>query len=143
MPSNHFILCCPLLLPPSIVPRIKVFPNESVLCIRWPKYWSFSFSINPSNEYSGLISFVYETIIEAESSRQYNVSTVGGSNVKLKSKQILMLGLLFFFLLRFNSRDDWTCGIPGCRRIYRLRLFLGCCIPNHINNTGRLLLFWI
>ena len=57
MPSNHLILCCPLLLPPSIFPSIRVFSNESVLCIRWPKYWNFSFSISPSNEYSGLISF--------------------------------------------------------------------------------------
>ena len=57
MPSNHLILCHPLLLPPSIFPSIRVFSNESVLCIRWPKYWSFSFSISPSNEYSGLISF--------------------------------------------------------------------------------------
>ena len=57
MPSNHVILCCPLLLPPSIIPSIRVFSNESVICTRWPKYWSFSFSISPSNEYSGLISF--------------------------------------------------------------------------------------
>ena len=57
MPSNHLILCCPLLLPPSIFPRIRVFSNETVLCIRWPKYWIFSFSINPFDEYSGLISF--------------------------------------------------------------------------------------
>ena len=57
MPSNHLILCCPVLLPTSIIPSIRVFSNESVLHIRWPKYWSFSFSINPSNEYSGLISF--------------------------------------------------------------------------------------
>jgi len=57
MPSNHFILCHPLLLPPSIFPSIRVFSIESVLCIRWPKYWSFSFSISPSSEYSGLISF--------------------------------------------------------------------------------------
>ena len=56
MPSNHFILCHPL-LPPSIFPSIRVFSNESVLHIRWPKYWSFSFSISPSNEYSGEISF--------------------------------------------------------------------------------------
>ena len=56
MPSNHLILCCPLLLPPSIFPSIRVFSNESVLPIRWPKYWSFSFSISPFNEYSGLIS---------------------------------------------------------------------------------------
>ena len=57
MPSNHLILCHPLLLLPSIFPSIRVFSNESVLRIRWPKYWSFSFSIRPSNEYSGLISF--------------------------------------------------------------------------------------
>ena len=55
--SNHLILCCPLLLPPSIFPSIRVFSNESALHIRWPKYWSFSFNIGPSNEYSGLISF--------------------------------------------------------------------------------------
>ena len=57
MPSNHLILCCPLLLPPSIFPSIRGFSKESVLHIRWPKYWSFSFNISPSNEYSGLISF--------------------------------------------------------------------------------------
>ena len=57
MLSNHFILCHPLLLPPSIFPSIRVFSNESVLCIRWPKYWHLSFSINLSNKYSGLMSF--------------------------------------------------------------------------------------
>ena len=57
MPSNHLILCHPLLLLPSVFPIIRGFSNESVICIRWPKYWSFSFSISPSNEYSGLISF--------------------------------------------------------------------------------------
>ena len=57
MPSNHLILCHPLFLLPPIFPSIRVFPNESVLRIRWPQYWSFSFSISPSNEYSGLISF--------------------------------------------------------------------------------------
>ena len=57
MPSNHLILCCLLLLLTSIFPSIRVFSNESVLHIRWPKYWSFSFNISPSNEYSGLISF--------------------------------------------------------------------------------------
>ena len=59
MPSNHLILCHPLLLLPSIFPSIRVFSNEWVLCIRWPDYWSFSFSISPSNEYSGLTSFSY------------------------------------------------------------------------------------
>ena len=57
MPFNHLILCCPLLLLLSVIPSIRVFSNESALCIRWPKYWSFGFSISPSDEYSGLISF--------------------------------------------------------------------------------------
>ena len=57
MPSNHLIFCHPLLLPPSFFPSIRVFSNESVLRVRWPKYWRFTFSISPSNEYSGLISF--------------------------------------------------------------------------------------
>src|SRR5574337_889466 len=57
IPSNHLILYCPLLLLPSIFPSLRVFSSESALCIRWPKYWSFRFSISPSNEYSGLISF--------------------------------------------------------------------------------------
>ena len=57
MPSSHLILCCPLLLQPPIPPSIRVFSNESTLCLRWPKYWSFSFSIIPSKEYPGLISF--------------------------------------------------------------------------------------
>ena len=57
MPFDHLILCCALLFPPSIFPSIRVFSNESVLCIRWPKYWSFSFNISPYNEYSRLISF--------------------------------------------------------------------------------------
>ena len=60
MPSNHLILCRPLLLQPSIFPSIRIFSNESFLCIKWPKYWSFSFSISPSNEYSGLISFTMD-----------------------------------------------------------------------------------
>ena len=58
MPFNHLILCHPLLLLPSVFPSVGVFSNESALCIRWPKYWSFSFSISPSNEHSGLISFI-------------------------------------------------------------------------------------
>ena len=57
MPSNHLILCCPLLLLPAIFPSIRVFSNESALRVRWPKYWSFSFNISPSNEHPGLISF--------------------------------------------------------------------------------------
>ena len=63
LPSNHLSLCHPLLLLPSIFPSIRVFSNESALCIRWPQYWSFSFSINPSNEHSGLISFRMDWLV--------------------------------------------------------------------------------
>ena len=63
VPSNHLILCCPLLLPPSVFHSIKVFPSESVLHIRWPKCWSFSFSISPSNEYSEVISFRMDWLV--------------------------------------------------------------------------------
>ena len=61
MPSNHLVVCHPLLLPPSIFPSVRVFSNESVLRIRWPKYWSFNFNISPSNEYSELISFPFKS----------------------------------------------------------------------------------
>ena len=67
MPSDHFIPCDPLLLLPSILPSIRVFSNESVLHIRWPKYWSFSLSISPSNEYSGLISFRIDWLVSLQS----------------------------------------------------------------------------
>ena len=75
MPSNHLILCCPLLLP-SIFPSIRVFSNESVLCIWWPKYWSCSFSISPSSEYSGLISFRTDSLPSKGLSRVFSSTTV-------------------------------------------------------------------
>ena len=67
MPSNHLIFCCALLLPPSIFLSIRVFSIESILCIRWPKYWNFSFNISPSNEYSGLISVRFDCWISFQS----------------------------------------------------------------------------
>ena len=88
MPSNHLILCHPLLLLPPIFPSIRVFSNVSVLCIRWPKYWSFSFSISPSNEYSGLISFrmdsldllavqgTLKSLLQHHSSKAYSVQSL-------------------------------------------------------------------
>ena len=75
MPPNHLILCRPLLLLPSIFPRIGVFPNESVLPIRWPKYWNFSFNISPSTEYSGLISFRMDWLDLLEAQENEIVST--------------------------------------------------------------------
>ena len=79
MPSNHLILCRPLLLPPSFFPGIRVFSNESALHIRWPKYWSFSFSISPSNEYSGLFPLGWTGWISLQSkgfSRVFSTTTV-------------------------------------------------------------------
>ena len=69
MPSNHLILCCPLFLLPSVFPSIRVFSNELTLYIRWPKYWGFSFSISPSNEYSGLISCYIKLCMEGQTLR--------------------------------------------------------------------------
>ena len=79
MPANHLILCLPLLLLPSIFPSIRVFSNESALHIRWPKYWSFSFSVNPSKEHSGLISFRidwFDLLAVQELSRVFSSTTV-------------------------------------------------------------------
>ena len=76
MPSNHLILCHTLLLLPSIFPSIWVFSNDSVLCIRWPKYWSFSFSISPSSEYSELISFKMDWLLSKGLSRIFSNTTV-------------------------------------------------------------------
>ena len=79
MPSNHFILCRPLLLPPSIFPSIRVFSNESLLPTKWPKYWSFSYNISPSSEYSGLISLGWTGWISLKSkelSRVFSNTTV-------------------------------------------------------------------
>ena len=87
MPSNHLILCCPL-LPPSIFPSIRVFSSESVPCIRWSKYWSFSFSISLSNEYSGLISFRMDGLISLQSkglSRVFSNPTVQTYGLPLSS----------------------------------------------------------
>ena len=75
MSSNHLVLCCPFLLVPSIFPSTRVFSNESVLHIGWPKYWSFSFSISPSNEYSGLISSRINCLISLQSKELSRVSS--------------------------------------------------------------------
>ena len=85
MPSNHLILCCPLILLLAVLPSIRVFSNESVLRIRWPKYWSFSFSLSPSNEYSGLISFKMDWV---------DLLAVQGTTPQFKSINSSVLSLL-------------------------------------------------
>ena len=102
MPSNHLILCHPLLLSPLIFPSIRVFSKESVLCIRWPKYWSFSFSISPSNEYSGLISFRIDWL---------NLLAVQGTLKSLlqlhSSKALIFLMLSFVYSPTLTSIHDY------------------------------------
>ena len=96
MPSNHLILCHPLLLLLSIFPSIRVISNESVLCIRWPKYWSFSFNISPSNEYPGLISFRMDWL---------DLLAVQGTLKSLlqhHSSKVLTLQCSAFFIVQFS-----------------------------------------
>ena len=111
MPSNHLILCHPFLLPPSIFPSIRVFLDESVLRIRWPKYWSFSFSISPSNEYSGLISFRMDCL---------DLLAVQGTLKSLLQHQSSKASILWhsaFFIVQLKI--PWT---EGARRatLYRV-----------------------
>ena len=102
MPSNHLTLCHPLLLLPSIFPSIRFFSNESVLCIRWPKYWSFRFSISPSNEYSGLISLGWTGWISLQSKGLSRVF----SNTQFKSINSLALSFLYSPTLT-SIHDYW------------------------------------
>ena len=102
MPYNHLIPCCPLFLPPSIFPSIRVFSNESVLLIRWPKYWSFSFSISPSNEYSVLISFRMDW---------FDLLAVQGtlkSLLQYKSSKTSMLRCSAFFMVQLSHQYRTT-----------------------------------
>ena len=102
MPSNHLILCHPLLLLPSIFPSIRVFSSESVLRIRWPKDWSFSFSISPSNEYSGLISFRMDwlDLLAVQGTQEFSLAP------QLKSINSLALSFLYGPILR-SIHDYW------------------------------------
>ena len=103
MPSNHLILCRPLLLPPSVFPSIRVFSNESALHIRWPKYWSFSFNISPSNEHSGLISFRMDLVVFPCSPRDSQESS---STPQVKSINSLALSFLHSPTLT-SIHDHW------------------------------------
>ena len=96
MPSNHLIFCCPLLLPPSIFPSIRVFPNDSVLHIRWSKYGSFSFNISPSNEYSGPISFTMDwwDLFEVQGTLK--------SLLQIHSSNLSILQRSAFFIVQFS-----------------------------------------
>ena len=139
MPSNHLILCHPLLFLPSIFPSIRIFSNESVLCIRWPKYWSFSFSISPSNEYSGVVWSPcspkdYQSLLQHHSSKasilwwsvffivqlSHPYMTIG-KNIALTRWTFFgkVMSLLFNMLSRLGSW--WWTGRPGVLRFMGLQ----------------------
>ena len=98
IPSNHLILCHPLLLLPSIFPSIRVFSNESVLCIKWPKYWGVSFSISPSNEYSGLISFRMDWLDLLDTKGNQGSVVRFGLEQRVNSFSIELSVLIFLYL---------------------------------------------
>ena len=101
MSPNHLILCCPLLFLPSIFPSVRVFSNDLALCVKWPKYWSFNFSISPYSEYSGLISFRIDW---------FNLLTVQGSLKSLSAPQFESINCLVFSILygpTLTSRHDY------------------------------------
>ena len=128
-PCNHLILWCPLLLPPSIFPSIRVFSNESVLRIRWPKYWSFSFNISPSNEYSGLISFRMDfldllAVQGALKSLDYRfqsmkVLTEPGSLIQYrKHRMVLQPFLKAFMSVGSCTAQEWTTNYIEISKLY-------------------------
>ena len=112
MPSNHLIPCCPLLILPSIFPSTRVFSSESVLHIKWPKYWTFSFSISPSNEYSGLISFQIAGLISLQPKGLY-------SSPVSQFKRINSLSLSFLYSPNLTCiHDYWKKTIALTRRTF-------------------------
>ena len=107
MPSNHLILCRPLLLLPSTFPSIRLFSNESVLCIRWPKYWSFSYSISPSSEYSGLISFRMDLLAIQETLKGLLQHHSSKASIPWCSSFFLVPCHIYTWLLE-KLHDCWT-----------------------------------
>ena len=130
MPSDHLILCCPILLPPSIFPSIRVFSNESALRIRWPKYWTFSFSISPSNEYSVLISFRMDWL---------DLLAVQGTQTSLLQHHIskaLTLRCSVFFIVQLSHPYMTT----GKTIVLTRRTFVGKVISLLFNMLSRLVI---
>ena len=133
MPSNYLILSCPLLLKPSILPSIRVFFSESVLCIRWPKYWSFSFSMSPSNKYSGLISFRIDWL---------DLLAVQGtlrSLLENHSSKASVLQLSAFFIVQLSHPYMTTGKTIALTR----RIFVGKVMPLLLNMLSRLVITFL
>ena len=130
MLSNHLILCCSLLLPPSIFPSIRVFSNESVLRIRWPKYWNFSFSISPSNEYSGLISFRMDWL---------DLLAVQGTLLQHRSSRASVLWHSAFFIVQLSHPYLTTAKTIALTR----RTFVGKVMSLLFNMLSRLVIAFL
>ena len=127
MPSNHLSLCRPLLFLPSTFPSIKVFTSELVLCIRWPKYWSFNFSITPSNEYSGLISFMidwYDFPFPRDSQESFPIP-----QFKIISSSVLIFSLQSVQLSHPYMTTGKTIGLTAAAAAKSLQLCLTLCDP--------------
>ena len=113
MPSSHLILCFPLLLLPPIPPSIRVFSNESTLCMRWPKYWSFIFSISPSNEYPGLISFRmgWFDLLAVQGTLKSLLQQLSVFKFLISDYMVLMILIIlvwiFWFLMKLNIKSIW------------------------------------
>ena len=145
MPSKHLILCCPLLLLPSIFPSIRVFSNESVLHIRWPKYWSFSFTISPSSEYSGLISFSMDWL------DLFAVQGTLKSLLKHHSSKVSVLWCSAFFIVQLSHPYMTTGKTTALTRqtfvgkVMSLMLFnmLSRLVITFLPRSKRLLISWL
>ena len=133
MPSSHLVLYCPLLLPPSVFPRIKVFSNESTLRMRWPKYWSFSFSITPSNEHPGLISFRMDGLDLLE------VQGALKSLLQHHSSKASILWCSAFFIVQFSHPYMTTGKTIGLTR----RTFVGKVMSLLLNMLSRLVITFL
>ena len=133
MPSSHLILCCPLLLLPSIFPSIRVFSNESALRIRWPKYWSFSFNISPSSEHPGLISFRMDSLDLLAAQGTLN------SLLQHHSSKASVLRCSDFFIVQLTHPYTTTGKTIGCTR----RTFVGKVMPLLFNMLSRLVITFL
>ena len=131
MPSNHLILCCPLLLLPSIFPSIRVFSNESALRIRWPKYWTFSFSISPSNERSGSISFSVDWL---------DLFAVEGTLKSLLQHHSSKASILQAFFMVQLSHPYMTTGKTTALTVWT---FVGTVMPLLFNTLSRLVIVFL
>ena len=133
MPSNHLILCCPLLLPPSIFPSIRVFSNESALHIRWPKYWSFSFNISLSNEHPGLISFRMDWLDLLAVQRTLS------SLLQQHSSKASILWRSTFFIVQLSHSYMTTAKTTALTR----RTFVGKVMSLHFNILSKLIIAFL